>query len=479
MKLMNMMRIRYSTPLLLLFLLILTACGSGATGTASQPPELPTTTPRVEVVVVTSVPSPTPTDVPPSGPLATAAALSASVTLTFPTETATPEDMPAPDDYTAILRQAWNIVNDNYVRGNFNGVDWEGVLEAYLPRLQAIDNQEDFWDLMQEFMLELGDNHSRFVRPDQFASEFDLPSDQQGLPWTGFQVWPAREDEQFFIWYVCSFGPAADAGLQRGDAILAVDGDPITKTDEGFDRAFRRRTMFGDGSSDRVTLTVQRGAARDPEEITLRLGGAAGCDGWRWGFLNQDPLIGYVRVPDFSGDTDVNILNAIEELEQDQPLDGLIVDVRHNPGGNSDRSIAVFTTGTFGLIGPLREGATQTIYRIRGPVKWNETTPMAVVTDGSSHSAAEYFATAMQQAGRATLVGMPTAGNTEGITGFNLADGSLIRLAVMTLQLPDGSTLENVGVIPDIQVDLGKWGLREDPDLQLQEALEDLIRRVN
>jgi C-terminal processing protease CtpA/Prc len=76
-------------------------------------------------------------------------------------------------------------------------------------------------------------------------------------------------------------------------------------------------------------------------------------------------------------------------------------------------------------------------------------------------------------------MGMPTAGNTEGITGFNLADGSLIRLAVMTLQLPDGSTLENVGVIPDIEVELGQWGLREDPDLQLQKALEELIRRVN
>jgi C-terminal peptidase prc len=387
--------------------------------------------------------------------------------------------MPDPNDYTAVLRQAWNIVNDNYVRGNFNGVDWEGVLETYLPSVQAIDNQEDFWDLMQEFMLELGDNHSRFVRPDQFASEFDLPSDQQGLPWTGFQVWPAKEDEQLFIWYVCALGPAADAGLQRGDAILAVDGQTVSRTEEGFDSALRRQTMFGDGSSDRVTLTVQRGADRDPEEMTIRLGGAAGCDGWRWGFLNQDPLIGYVRVPDFGGDTNVNILNAIEELEQDQPLDGLIVDVRHNPGGNSDRSIAVFTTGTFGLTGPLREGATQTIYRIRGPVKWNETTPVIVLTDGSSHSAAEYFATAMQQSGRATLMGMPTAGNTEGITGFNLADGSLIRLAVMTLQLPDGSTLENVGVIPDIEVELGQWGLREDPDLQLQKALEELIRRVN
>jgi C-terminal processing protease CtpA/Prc len=166
-------------------------------------------------------------------------------------------------------------------------------------------------------------------------------------------------------------------------------------------------------------------------------------------------------------------------MEEEQPLDGLIVDVRHNPGGNSDRDIAIFTTGTFGNTGPLRDDATQVIFRIRGPVLWNETTPVALLTDGSSHSAAEYFATAMQQSGRATLVGMPTAGNTEAITGFNLADGSLIRLAFQNLVLPDGSTLEGVGVIPDLQLPLGDWGLRQVPDVQLQAAYETLLSQID
>jgi C-terminal processing protease CtpA/Prc len=81
----------------------------------------------------------------------------------------------------------------------------------------------------------------------------------------------------------------------------------------------------------------------------------------------------------------------------------------------------------------------------------------------------------MQQAERALIVGQPTAGNTEGITGFSLPDGSLIRLAVMTLQLPDGSTLEGTGVLPDISVPLGMWGLREIPDVQLRAAYEALV----
>ena len=452
--------------------------GATAAAATPEPTTLPPAATEAAPPTATFIPEPTatPTPKPLTGPRATAEALSKRVTI-VPASTPTPpggEELD-PGDYVGIFERAWQIVNENYVRDNFNGVDWEAIHEEYRPQVEAVEDQEAFWDLMEEFIHELGDNHSRFVRPARFAAEFDLtpPDEQEGAPWTGLQIWPAREDEQLLIWYVCRQGAAANAKLQRGDVILAINGETVTKSEEGFDWSLIRQAMYG-GDDGALTLTVQREPDSEPEEVKLGLGSAAGCDGWQYGLLSQEPRIGYLRVPDFGGNADVNILEAIEIMEEEQPLDGLIVDVRHNPGGNSDRSIAIFCTGEFGLVGPLREDATQTIYRIRGPVRWNETTPVAVLTDGSSHSAAEYFATAMQQSGRAVLVGMPTAGNTEGISGFSLPDGSLIRLAVMTLQLPDGSTLEGTGVIPDIQVPLGQWGLRETPDVQLQAAYEAL-----
>ena len=384
----------------------------------------------------------------------------------------TPAAVIAPDDYPAIINQACGIVRDNYVRDNYNGVDWEAKCAEYAVLAESVDSQEAYWDLMSAFISELDDNHSRYVPPSNFAAEFDLPSEGTGRPWAGWSLWPAKEDEQLKIWYVCEFGAASDAGLQRGDVILAINGEPVERGEEGFELDRINKLLYT--NEDGATITVQHGPDSQPEDVSLNFGGAGGCDGWQLGLLSETPHIGYIRVPDFGGDSDTNLLTAINRLEEDGPLDGLVVDIRHNPGGNADSDIAIFTEGEFGKTGSLRSDSTLTIYRIRGPVKWNETTPLAVLIDGNSHSAADYFAAAMKVSGRATLVGMPSAGNTEGINSFNLADGTVIRLAWTTLVLPDGNTFEGIGIAPDIQVPLGEFGLRELPDVQLQAAYDAL-----
>ncbi len=461
-------------------LLLLTAC-------TSEPQTVIVTVPVVTEVEVTATVETAPTTPPtatpqPAEPAAAPTKTPSPVQLTqeavlalMPTRVpATPAPVIAPDDYPAFINQACGIVRDNYVRDNYNGVDWETKCVEYAGLAESVDSQEAYWDLMSAFIGELDDNHSRYVPPSNFNAEFDLPSEGTGRPWAGWSLWPAKEDEQLKIWYVCEFGAAADARLQRGDVILAINGEPVERGKEGFDLGVINQTLYANEAS--ATITVQRGPDSKPEDVKLNFGGAGGCDGWQLGLLSETPRIGYIRVPDFGGDSYNNLLNGIERLEEDGPLDGLIVDIRHNPGGNSDDEISIFTEGEFGKTGSLRADSTLTIYRIRGPVKWNETTPLAVLIDGNSHSAADYFAAAMKVSGRATLVGMPSAGNTEGINSFNLADGTVIRLAWTTLVMPDGNTIEGVGITPDIQVPLGEWGLREVPDVQLQAAYDALTK---
>ncbi len=478
----------------LLFILAfgLAACqNSGQQSSSTEPASSPTAPPPsatpLPAATATPIPPPADTDTP-QPPTETAAPNLAgpSILLTtqalagmaqLPTRTPVPENQPTPaNEFVPIFNQAWGLVHENYVRGDFNGLDWDAIYDEYLPQVEAVTDQEAFWGVMGRLIGELDDKHSRFVPPSRFAAEFDIPrlSQGEGRPSLGAIIWPAREDEYLFVWDVCQISPAADAGIKRGDIITAINGQPVEPGEEGYDRG----DVFGQiySQEDGVTLTIHQGADQEPQDLEISFGGVGGCPGWIRGIISESPRIGYIAIPDFGGGSDTVLLGFVNELEEDAPLDGLILDVRHNPGGNSDADAAIFTEGTFGTTGKLREGASQVIVRIRGPVKWNATTPMALLIDGSSHSAAEYFATFLQQSERAVLVGAPTAGNTEGITGFTLSDGSLIRLAVQIITLPDGSSIEDVGVQPDIPVPLGQWGLGED--IQLQAALQAVIDQI-
>lgn len=465
--------------------LLVSACGTPATPTEVAAPSPTDPPPATATPTVEPTKTPKPTKEPPkTGPLATAAALSAQTTLVPPTPIGgfDASDLKA-DDYAGIVEQAWHIIKANYVRDNYNGVDWDAVHEEYAVLAQDVTSSEELWDLLADLVHELNDDHSRFVPPANMQAEFGVgisgANDEDPLPWTGINVWPgpSREDEYFYAWDVCSISPAANAGIERGDVILAVDGEELVPGEEGFTREQVNAVTFGTGG-DTVTLTVQSGPDEEPRDVEVTLGGAGGCMDWVYEVVSQDPYIAYIRIPDFDGDAADNIRSAIETFEADQPLDGLILDVRHNPGGNSDDAAGIFADGVVGTEGPLREDKQRTSYRIRG-VDWNDTTPLVVLTDGSSHSAADYFPAALKELDRATIIGMNSAGNTEGIISFSLADGTLIRLAVMTMALNDGTLLEGIGVTPDIEVPLGMWGLRQRPyDVQLQTAIDFLVQEA-
>ena len=328
----------------IIVLILLTACGTEQPGpssatAAAQPSSTATAEPisspsptSVEPAIEEMEPTSTsePTAAPTkglTGPRATALALANAVTFNPVTRASGEEELD--DSYLGVFERAWWLVQENYLRDDFNGTDWEAVREEYRPRVEVAGSQDEFWEIMGAFIGELNDNHSRFVRPDQFAGEFNIPSDAGGeyRPWSGLILWSAaREDDLPRIWNVCEVGPAASAGLSRGDLILAVNGELI---ESGSDFSELTEVLFGYGDHDRAVLTVQRGPEQGPEEIDLIFGGAAGCDGWQYGLLSADPPVGYIRIPNFAGDSNVNILEAIERLEEDGPLDGLVLDVRH------------------------------------------------------------------------------------------------------------------------------------------------------
>lgn len=452
-----MKRVPWIVLILIIIGVLVSACGSAAgQGAATETPE------KVNA-------------------LATIQALGAQTTLVPPTPVGGVA-VEGPDDYVGIIKQAWNIIDTEYVRDNFNGADWPAIYDEYVALAEEVTSSEELWVLLGRMVSELNDSHSRHVPPERMTAEFGIETSAAGEAQaaSGIEIWPgpSREDEYLTIWNVCAQSIAAQSGITRGDIITAIDGNPVVKDGDDFTREDRIAAVFGTGG-DQVTLTIWQGPEQDPVDITLALNGVGECPYRYHEVVSEDPRIGYIRVPDFDGDSAFAILESIHALEEEKPLEGLIVDVRHNPGGNSDESVSIFAEGIVGTVGKLREGEQRTIFRIRGPVEWNETTPVVVLTDGSSHSAADYFPAAMKELGRATIVGMNSAGNTEGITGWSLADGTLIRLAVMTMALNDGTVLEGIGVTPDVIVPLGTWGLKAQPyDLQVQAGIDILMEMI-
>jgi C-terminal processing protease CtpA/Prc len=151
-------------------------------------------------------------------------------------------------------------------------------------------------------------------------------------------------------------------------------------------------------------------------------------------------------------------------------LNGLIIDVRSNSGGYVHlmrNTIALFHSG--GSIGSTSGRTERTEQQIPEgqTIPGLADLPIAVLISDETASAAEMFAAGMQVLGRAVIVGMPSAGNTENLYSYTYDDGSRLLLAQVAYRLPDGTLIEDRGVLPDRVVDVEWWryDLLDDPQL--------------
>lgn len=242
--------------------------------------------------------------------------------------------------------------------------------------------------------------------------------------------------------------PAATAGLKPGDRILKIDG-AATRGMRMFDVVRRMRGPAGT----EVSLTVARGAAETKDYLLkreiIRLVSVSGR------LLNED--LGYVRIKSFQDRTDRYLQAEIERLQAEakRPLGGLILDLRSNPGGLLDQAVRV--ADLF-----LSDGMIVRTVGRHGKVLDEERAhprgtfadfPMAVVVDAGSASASEIVAGALQDHRRAVIVGTPTFGKGSVQTIIEFDDGSALKLTVARYLTPNGRSIQQGGITPDVSVE--------------------------
>jgi carboxyl-terminal processing protease len=365
----------------------------------------------------------------------------------------------------AIFEEVWQTVEDTYIYEDFNGVDWDEIHGEYEIKVLAASSAPEFYDLMSAMVAELGDEHSRYLSPMEAEEEDDLI--QGTTNYVGIGVLATREETSMAVVYVFPGSPAEEAGLKRRDRIIAIDGEPVVGTQTG-----PSKIRGPEGTT--VTLTI-RSPGESPRDVEIErrtITGQIEPSGHR---LTTNPEIGYLIIPDlFLEEMDQLVEIELRDLLQGEPLEGLVIDIRGNGGGLRSvmrNILGHFITGNAGTFYTKTQSTTFTIPKGR-LYDQLQPVPVVVLIDGGTESAAEWLAGAIQARGRATVVGVTSAGNTETVYPYDLTDGSRLWVAQESFRLPDGTALEGRGVVPDVEIDRDWTAYSEEQDPHILEAVK-------
>lgn len=240
--------------------------------------------------------------------------------------------------------------------------------------------------------------------------------------------------------------PAQRAGVKAGDLIIRLDEQPV----KGMSLGDAVKLMRGKPGTE-IRLTIVREGLDKPLEITL-VRDIIQVKSIKSKSL--EPGYGYVRITQFQNHTGEDMIEAIDALKKENgnALKGLVLDLRNNPGGVLTSAVSVsdafLEQGMIVYTEGRRESA-QLSYKAT-PVDVLKGTPMVVLVNGGSASASEIVAGALQDHGRAVVMGEKTFGKGSVQTILPMVDGSALKLTTARYYTPSGRSIQAEGIEPDV-----------------------------
>lgn len=315
-----------------------------------------------------------------------------------------------------------------------------------------------------------GDRWSYYIP----ASQYEAHKEQSENAYVGIgiTIQQAEDGSGFLIVMVNQNGPAQEADVQVNDLLIAVEDQDVREM-----TADQVRKLIRGEAGTKVSLTVMRQGEHQTLAVERRRIESAVATGQ---MLTDG--IGLVKINNFDERCASESIAVIQKLQQ-EGAKKIIFDVRNNPGGYAEELVKL-------LDYLLPEGDLFRSVSYDGTEKVDTSDadcldmPMAVLINGSSYSAAEFFAAALQEYQAATIVGEPTVGKGVYQTTISLGDGSAVALSTGKYFTPKGNSLTDVSVTPDVRVDVdeetaekiyyGTLGYADD--LQIQAAIQVLNR---
>jgi carboxyl-terminal processing protease len=315
----------------------------------------------------------------------------------------------------------------------------------------------------------LGDQHSSYMSPEDFEqANASLEGEYEGIG-----AYVDTTTEYLTVTSPIPGSPAEAAGLLPGDQIVAIDGEDMT----GIDAELVRLRVLGPAGST-VHLTVLREDEDKPLEFDIvrakiTIASATGE------MLEGD--IAYIQVTTFGTNTMPELEAALKELMAQNPK-GIILDLRNNDGGYLQTAVEVssqFVEDGVILYEQYGNGERTTYEALPGGMATDPSIPVVVLINEGSASASEIVAGALQDLGRAKLVGTVSYGKGSVQNWIPLSgENGAVRVTIAKWLTPNEKTIHEIGLTPDYPVELTPEDRAADKDPQLDEAVKVLQEMI-
>lgn len=320
---------------------------------------------------------------------------------------------------------------------------WDLINRSYVDR-PAVQGKPLTYGAIGGMMDALGDTgHSRFMTPEMVKQENNFTAGQ----FEGIGAYVQTKDGHAVIVSPMSGSPAEKIGLKAGDIVLAVDGNNV----DGLPISQVIQKIQGPAGT-LVLLTVQDPKTGEKRDLTI-VRARITLHNLSWGMV-PGTTIAHIRLDSFSQAVTQDLKNALEGAKR-QGAKAIVLDLRNNPGGILDESVGV--ASQFLNSGDVlqEKGAQGQVIKVGvKPGGLAVDTPLVVLINNSTASAAEIVAGALQDARRARLVGETTFGTGTVLNQFGLSDGSALLLATQEWLTPDGRVIWHKGIGPDVPISL-------------------------
>ncbi len=363
-------------------------------------------------------------------------------------QSATPTEM---QTLFAPFWEAWTLIHENYVD-------------------QPVDDLALMRGAINGMMQALGDKHSTYMDPKTYQQ---ASSSLEG-EYEGIGAYVDVTTTYLTITSPMPGSPAERAGLQPGDQVVAINGEDMT----GIIAEVARSKVLGPaGTSVHLTILREGEAALLEFDVTREKITVKSASGK---MLEND--IAYIQITSFGAKTTTELLEALNDLMAQNPK-GIVLDLRNNGGGYLQTSVEVvsqFVNEGVALYEKYGDGTRKTYDVLPGGMATDTNIPMVVLINEGSASASEIVAGALQDLGRAKLVGVVSYGKGSVQNWIPLSgDNGAVRITIAKWLTPNEHTIHEVGLTPDVFVEMTEEDYKAKLDPQLDAAIETLLAMIS